>query len=235
MTGRVGTTLCALAVLGEAVAAAPGDLRVTPGELVVERPTLINLGFEWHIDGDANRNAQVQVSFRKQGETPWRDGLPLARLHGEQVVQRNVFNLVVPNMFAGSLLDLEPGTAYEARFVLTDPDGVAGPAADATKVVTVRTRPEPSPAAGGAVYHVYPRSGRARRSSRPSKGSCAPTTTTAAPVTRPRRASAGQAGRHGAGARRGLCVSLRVLRQQHHGQRDHHLRGHLLPDRRRHR
>ena len=156
MTGRVGTTLCALAVLGEAVAAAPGDLRVTPGELVVERPTLINLGFEWHIDGDANRNAQVQVSFRKQGETPWRDGLPLARLHGEQVVQRNVFNLVVPNMFAGSLLDLEPGTAYEARFVLTDPDGVAGAVADVTKVMTVRTRPEPSPAAGGAVYHVYP-------------------------------------------------------------------------------
>ena len=138
------------------VAAAPEDLRVTPGELVVERPTLINLGFEWHIDGDANRNARVQVSFRKQGETTWRDGLPLARLHGEQVVQRNVFNLVVPNMFAGSLLDLEPGTAYEARFVLSDPDGVVGPAADATKVVTVRTRPEPTPAAGGAVYHVYP-------------------------------------------------------------------------------
>ena len=156
MTGRWGATLCLLVALGEAVAAAPDDLRVTPGELVVERPTLINLGFEWHIDGDANRNARVQVSFRKQGETAWRDGLPLARLHGEQVVQRNVFNLVVPNMFAGSLLDLEPGTAYEARFVLTDPDGVAGPAADATKVVTVRTRPEPTPAAGGAVYHVYP-------------------------------------------------------------------------------
>ena len=156
MTGRGRAALCLLAVLGETAAAAPDDLRVTPGELVVERPTLINLGFEWHIDGDANRNAQVQVSFRKQGETPWRDGLPLARLHGEQVVQRNVFNLVVPNMFAGSLLDLEPGTAYEARFVLTDPDGVAGAVADATKVVTVRTRPEPSPAAGGAVYHVYP-------------------------------------------------------------------------------
>ncbi len=156
MAGRWGAALCLLVALGEAVAAAPDDLRVTPGELVVERPTLINLGFEWHIDGDANRNARVQVSFRKQGETTWKDGLPLARLHGEQVVQRNVFNLVVPNMFAGSLLDLEPGTAYEARFVLTDPDGVAGPAADATKVVTVRTRPEPTPAAGGAVYHVYP-------------------------------------------------------------------------------
>jgi len=75
---------------------------------------------------------------------------------GERIAQPNVWNLVPPNMFAGSILDLEPGTAYEARFVLTDPDGVTGPAADATRVVTVKTRPEPVPAAGGKVYHVYP-------------------------------------------------------------------------------
>jgi hypothetical protein len=136
--------------------AAPGDSTVTPGEFVIEHPTLINLGFEWHIDGDANRNATVDVLFRKQGETTWHKAMPLARLHGEQTFQRNVFNLVTPNMFAGSILDLEPGTAYEARFVLTDPDGVNGPAADATKIVTVRTRPEPLPATGGKTYHVYP-------------------------------------------------------------------------------
>jgi len=136
--------------------AAPDEVAATPGEFVIEHPTLINLGFEWHIDGDANRNASVAVSFRKQGETAWRQGLPLVRLHGEQVFQRNVFNLVTPNMFAGSILDLEPGTAYDARFVLTDPDGVKGAAADAAKVVTVRTRPEPVAAAGGKTYHVYP-------------------------------------------------------------------------------
>ncbi|MBC3640890.1 hypothetical protein H8J56_27430, partial [Klebsiella sp. Kps] len=85
---------------------------------------------------------------------------PLLRLHGEQVYWANIFNLVVPNMFAGSILDLEPDTAYEARFVLDDPDGIDSPAvsetkpdANATKVVTVRTRPEPMPAAGGKVYH----------------------------------------------------------------------------------
>ena len=33
-----------------------------PGEFVVEPPTLINLGFEWFIDGDDNRNAPVAVS-----------------------------------------------------------------------------------------------------------------------------------------------------------------------------
>ncbi len=151
----IALTLAGLASL-QPLAAAPGDAQVTPGEFVIEHPTLINLGFEWHIDGDGNRNASVEVSFRKQGETAWRRGMPLARLHGEQVFQRNVFNLVVPNMFAGSILDLEPGTSYEARFVLADPDGVGGPAANATKIVTVRTRPEPVPAEGGKVYHVYP-------------------------------------------------------------------------------
>jgi hypothetical protein len=149
--------ISAVAVLSAvALGAAPTDLTVTPGEFVVENPTLINLGFEWHIDGDANRNASVEVSYRKQGETAWQRALPLVRLHGEQVFQRNVFNLIAPNMFAGSILDLEPGTAYEARFVLADPDGVTGPAAAATKTVTVRTRPEPVPAADGKTYHVYP-------------------------------------------------------------------------------
>jgi hypothetical protein len=137
-------------------AAAPADATVTPGEFVIDRPTLINLGFEWHVGGDANRNARVEVSYRKQGETAWRQGMPLVRLQGEQVFWEGLFNLITPNMFAGSILDLQPGTPYEARFVLSDPDGVSGPAANATKVVTVRTRPEPMPAEGGKVYHVYP-------------------------------------------------------------------------------
>lgn len=35
-----------------------GSNAVTPEEFIVEPPTLINLGFEWRIDGDANRNGQ---------------------------------------------------------------------------------------------------------------------------------------------------------------------------------
>ena len=46
--------------------AAADEAKVTPGEFVVEHPTLISLGFEWHIDGDANRNASVDVSFRSR-------------------------------------------------------------------------------------------------------------------------------------------------------------------------
>jgi len=138
------------------MSAAAADAKVTPGELVIDPPTLINLGFEWLIDGDANRNASVDVSYRRQGETEWQHGMPLLRLQGETIYQPNSWHLVSPNMFAGSILDLQPDTAYEARFVLSDPDGIGGRAASAARTVTVRTRPEPVPYSRGTVYHVYP-------------------------------------------------------------------------------
>ena len=63
------------------------------------------------------------------------------------------FSYVAPNMFSGSIFDLRPDTDYEIRLTLTDPDGVSG---DAERTLTAHTRPEPEPAAGGKVYHVYP-------------------------------------------------------------------------------
>ena len=55
------------------------------GEFIVEPPTLLSLGFEWKISGDDNRNARVDVSFRRKGEPQWRKGLPMLRLHHEQI------------------------------------------------------------------------------------------------------------------------------------------------------
>jgi hypothetical protein len=140
--------------------AAPPQNSVTAGEFQIDPPTLVSLGFEWRIAGDDNRNARVDVTFRKRGEEKWRDALPLLRLQHEQVPGglpreggAHYFTYVAPNMFAGSILNLEPDTEYECRFVLTDPDGVRGAA---HRTVTVRTRKEPMPAEGGHVYHVYP-------------------------------------------------------------------------------
>src|SRR6185295_8378691 len=113
---------------------------VTAGEFLIEPPTLINLGFEWFIDGDDNRNANVEVSYRKKGDTAWKHALPMLRLQGERIFNGAMLDVVSPNMFAGSILDLEPDTAYEAQLVLSDPDGVRG---ESRKTVTVRTRPEP--------------------------------------------------------------------------------------------
>ena len=53
------------------VAAAAEGNAVKTGEFVIDPPTLINLGFEWFIEGDDNRNASVQVSYRKLGDSQW--------------------------------------------------------------------------------------------------------------------------------------------------------------------
>jgi hypothetical protein len=125
----------------------------TTGEFLLEPPTLINLGFEWSIDGDDNRNASVEVRYRKPSERTWHQALPLLRLHHERIHRDPVLDVIVPNMFAGSILDLDPDTAYECEFTLRDPDGVHG---ITRKRITVRTRPEPTPFSAGRTFHVYP-------------------------------------------------------------------------------
>src|SRR4030095_4535287 len=84
---------------------------VSPGKFVVERPTLICLGFEWQIAGDDNRNSLVEVSYRRVGESAWKNALPLFRLGGEKVFRKDLgVDYTAPEMFAGSIFDLEPAT-----------------------------------------------------------------------------------------------------------------------------
>lgn len=131
-------------------AAAQNSTRV--GELIVEPSTLIALGFEWHIEGDDNRNARAEVACRPSAGGEWRAGPSMLRI-GSERINENALQYLTPPMFAGSVFDLMPGTEYQCRFELTDPDGVAG---EAQRVVRARTRAEPAPAADGRVYHVYP-------------------------------------------------------------------------------
>ena len=133
---RIGLLLSALfttALAGAQGPVAPAPAvdpnSVAPGELLVEPPTLINLGFEWFMEGDDNRNATVAVSYRRSGESDWKQALPLLRLKGERVYSQSQVDVIAPNMFAGSVLDLEPDTVYDVQFVLADPDGVRGEAA----------------------------------------------------------------------------------------------------------
>ena len=154
----MGATMGALAALTWAVLMVPAQAQTqtgtTTGRFTVEHPTLENLGFEWAITGDSNRNASVAVEFRRVGDSAWRKGLPLLRIGGERIF-RDVEHLsyFVPDGFAGSILGLTPGTEYEARLTLSDPDGVSG---QASQTVRARTRVEPQPYAGGRTLHVYP-------------------------------------------------------------------------------
>ncbi len=61
---------------------------------------------------------------------------------------------MTPNGFAGSIFDLEPAT--ELRSPLRPVRSRRRQRQDRAHRVTVRTRAEPMPAAGGKVYHVYP-------------------------------------------------------------------------------
>ena len=149
------------------------QITTTSGKFTVELPTLVSLGFEWRISGDDNRNAQVDLTYRKKGQQQWHKALPLLRIDHERIIGPGVTGprplprdggtpyysmgdlpyYEAANMFAGSALNLEPDTEYECRLVLSDPDGVKGQSVETT---TVRTRREPQPAPGGHVYHVYP-------------------------------------------------------------------------------
>lgn len=123
-----------------------------PGEIVVERPTFHALGFEWPIQGDLNRNGKVTVEFRKVGSQAWKDALPMHRsLFEETNLGYRQMDNVCPNMYAGSVMGLEPETKYEVKFRLTDSDG-----GDAERTIRTRTKRVPRAFEGGRRLHVYP-------------------------------------------------------------------------------
>ena len=112
--------------------------------LKVERPTLLCLGFEWPITGDDNRNASVEVSYRRVGEQAWQQGMPLEVTGQHQSIdfapvatwaQRRSLPLVVDLGFGGlrdvAAIGLEQPTAAAAiqagaSLVILRGDGLLG-------------------------------------------------------------------------------------------------------------
>ena len=108
------------------------------GKFVVEHPTLLNLGFEWSITGDANRNATVAVQYRPVGETAMANCVAAGadrrreRLPAAARISTTQCRTALPAAF----LNLQPGTEYECR-VQADrsrrsdrPDGADGQGED---------------------------------------------------------------------------------------------------------
>src|SRR5688572_7641574 len=118
------------------------------GEPALDPPTLHCLGAAWVVRGDDDRDARVSVFVRKAGAAEWREGPPLFR------VERGAARVPAPDgawLFAGSVVDLEPGTDYELKLALADPDGGA-----AEKILKARTISEPVAPADLAVVHLKP-------------------------------------------------------------------------------
>jgi hypothetical protein len=130
--------------------AGPQMDEVVPKRFIVDPPTIENLGFRWYIEGDGNRNASVAVDFRKKGQGQWKKALPMLRVHHE-VSNQKYGPYRTGNLFAGSVLFLQPETAYEVRFTMSDPDG--GAPAEPT-IVTAVTRAEPRALDGARVIEA---------------------------------------------------------------------------------
>jgi hypothetical protein len=124
----------------------------TSGELRTDS-TPHSISVEWDLTGDTDHDATCKVQHRQQGSDKWLDALPLFRVDYQWWYHTERAEKAL-NMFAGSLMFLEPDTAYEVRLDLFHPDG-----GTQTKTVTVATRPIPKLPQDGRTLHVLPGSG----------------------------------------------------------------------------
>jgi hypothetical protein len=153
--------LCFSIVVSQLLASAPcvraGNASQPLAEPVLEPSTLHCVGLYWLIQGDDNKNAQVEVHFRMPGQE-WRQGMNLFRVEkGGNQLQRGQSKVHVPPegwLFAGSLFSLEPNTEYELRLNLQDPDG-----GSAERILLAKTMAEPVAPPNMATLHVTVGSG----------------------------------------------------------------------------
>jgi len=136
--------------------------RSVSGDLYVEPSTLHSLGFEWEVRGDDNRNGRVSVRYRELEQNAWKQGMDLLRIKGERVGRKAksprdnpTWEYVCGNLYAGSVLFLQPGTAYEVKLTMADPDNGSRGLVD-EKHLVVATKSEPKTFVDGRKLHVYP-------------------------------------------------------------------------------
>lgn len=141
-----------LVVFGQLDEPSAGDVDSTPGELR-SHATLHSIGIEWDLIGDADHDAVCQVQYRVKGEDIWKQALPLCRVDYQWWYADDKAEQA-SNLFAGSILFLNPDTPYEVKLDLFDPDGGAR-----TQMVSIRTRPIPRLPTDGRTFHVIPGSG----------------------------------------------------------------------------
>ena len=120
-------------------------------ESVLVQPTFACTGIQWFISGDPDRDAFATVEFREAGSGTWLPVQPLARV-ATPVLDSEC--LIRDDLLAGSVFGLEPGTPYEIRLRLVDPDGT-----DTTIVRPFSTRAPLDAFAPRRVRHVVPGAG----------------------------------------------------------------------------
>ncbi len=142
--------LCFVAVLCAAVGPSAAGNGVIPGEIRTDA-SYLHLGVLWSIGGDDDLDSSMILEFRWHGEGEWRMGAPAVRAYPTLPVNGAPLGL---NYWAASALFLSPGTAYELRLTLSDPDG-----GGEVRTVTASTRAFPPANFAGIHRWVIPGSG----------------------------------------------------------------------------
>ena len=148
------TRLALVLALSAATVTAPADLMAgnaaVPGQLLQESPTLECLGVRWAIGGDDNGNARVQVAWRESGGGTWRPGPDLFCVE-TAAIREDHRPAGGETLYAGSVFGLKPGTDYEVRLSLEDPDG-----GNTEQLLRMKTWSEPQLPTGGRTIRVRP-------------------------------------------------------------------------------
>jgi MYXO-CTERM domain-containing protein len=115
-------------------ATAHADNVLSVGAVTLDPPTVVALGVRLSVSGDDNFDGAVTVRYRVHGASVWRTGLPLFRVHPQ-----NVTGFTAVPEFAGSIFDLSPATQYDIELHAADPDG----SVDKTLTINGTTRDVP--------------------------------------------------------------------------------------------
>ncbi|MFC2177225.1 right-handed parallel beta-helix repeat-containing protein [Actinomycetota bacterium] len=150
-TGGQGTDWCRTSeTTASCATTVPAGARVAAMAAARVDPTYEHFGFEWKMAGDTDHDSWLFLEYRAVGADRWLPAAPSMRAYPGAIVNGAPLGL---NHHAASAMFLRPGTRYEVRATVTDPDGGA-----ATIRRVVRTRRQWY-RSGGTIRYVVPGSG----------------------------------------------------------------------------
>jgi hypothetical protein len=127
-----------------------GQHSVNPGEIRVDS-TFYHIGVLWSISGDTNLDSNLKIEYRSSRVGKWKPCAIAMRAHPKIEVEGEELGV---NYWAGSAMFLKPGSEYELKLTLTDPDG-----GGATRTIKAATKKEQQPSPSGTKYYVKPGNG----------------------------------------------------------------------------
>jgi len=137
-------SMCLIASLGF------GQNAVSPGKVRVDS-TFHHIGVLWSIEGDSNLNSTFKIEYRLVSGGEWKAGAFPMRAHPGIEIDGEELGL---NYWAGSAMFLEPGSRYEIKLTLADPDG-----GGTTQTIEAATKKEQQPSEFGTEFYVKPGKG----------------------------------------------------------------------------